>query len=131
MNGFGRLFSQPLGYVIIRVQLEGAQGNDKGQVALVIPDSTNFGSQVLVIMGTTTINWIINMIKESKIDELPVSLNGLRIPHLFACHQAELSVANETAINQTMDPIDLNKTVKMIKKEGIDAFFIKYHICLT
>ena len=44
INGFGGLFAQPLGYIIIRVQVEGVQGYDKDQVALVIPDSTTFGA---------------------------------------------------------------------------------------
>ena len=56
--------------VIIRVQVEGVWGYDEDQVALVILDSTGFGSWVLVTLGTPTINWIINMIKESEIDEL-------------------------------------------------------------
>ena len=56
INGFGGLFSQPLGYVIIRVQVEGVKGYDKDQVALFIPDSTAFGSRVLVTLGTPTIN---------------------------------------------------------------------------
>ena len=43
INGFGGLFSQPLGYVIIRVQVGGVKGYNKDQVALVIPDSTAFG----------------------------------------------------------------------------------------
>ena len=54
-------------------------GYDKDQVALVIPDSTGFGSQGLITLGTPTINQIINMIKESEINELPISLNGSRI----------------------------------------------------
>ena len=74
-----------MGYVIIRVQVEGIWGCDEDQVALVIPDSTGFGSQVLVTLGMPTINWIINMIKESEIDELSVSMNGLRIAQLLAC----------------------------------------------
>ena len=32
---------------------------------LVIPDPTNFGPRVLVTLGTTTINRIINVIKET------------------------------------------------------------------
>ena len=106
--------------------MEGVWGYDEDQVALVIPDPTmTLVSWVPVILGTLTINWIINVIKESEIDELSVSLNGLRISHLLACHQAELSVASETAINQTMPPTDLSETVKMIKKEGINAFSSK------
>ena len=42
INGFGGLFSWPLGYVIIRVQIEGVKGYNKDQVALVIPDLITF-----------------------------------------------------------------------------------------
>ena len=96
--------------------MEGVWGYDKDQVALVIPDSTDFGSWVQVILSTTTINQIIKMIKESEIDELSVSLNGLRISHLLACHCADLSIESETAASGTMDLTDLNEAVKMIKK---------------
>ena len=74
-NGFGRLFSLPLGYVILRVQGEGVWGYNKDQVALVISDSTAFGFQVPVTLGTPTINQFINMIKESEIDELLACFN--------------------------------------------------------
>ena len=67
INGFGGVFFQPLGYVIIRVQMEGVQGYNKEQVALVIPDSTVFGSQVPVTLVTPAINQIINVIKEGKL----------------------------------------------------------------
>ena len=83
MNSFGRLFSQPLGYIIIRIQVKGVQGYDEDQVALVVPDPTHFGSKVPVILGTPTINQIINVIKESKIDDLFVSLNGSRISYFW------------------------------------------------
>ena len=86
INGFGGVFSWPLGYAIIRVQVEGVWGCNEDQVALVIPDSTGFGSQIPVTLGTLIISWIINMIKESEIDELSVSMNGLRIAQLLACH---------------------------------------------
>ena len=68
INGFGGLFSWPLAYTIIRVQVEGVRGYKEDQVTLVVPDSTAYGSQVLVTLGTLTINCIINVIKESEID---------------------------------------------------------------
>ena len=43
INRFRELFSQPLGYVIIRVQVEGVKGYNEDQVVLVIPDLTTFG----------------------------------------------------------------------------------------
>ena len=128
INGFRGLFSQPLGYVIIRVQIEGVRGYDEDQVALVIPDSTAFGSQVPVTLGTLTINCIINVIKESEIDELSASLNGSRISCLLACYQAELSIRSETAANQNCSFTDLNEAVKTIKKKEIEAFCPRSYI---
>ena len=119
VNGFGRLFSRPQGYIVIRVQVEGGQGYNEDQVVLVIPDPNDFGFQVPVTLGMLTINWIINVIKESEIDELSVSLSGLRISHLLACHWAELSIGSGMAANQTMEPNDLKKAVK---REDINAF---------
>ena len=98
-----------MGYIIIRAQIEGVRGYNEDQVALVIPDSTNFGFQVPVTLVTPTINQIINVIKESKIDELLASLNGLRF-------------RSEMAMNQTTGLTNLNEAVKMIKKEEIEAF---------
>ena len=66
--------------------MEGVSGYDEDQVALDEPDSTTFGSEVLVILNTPTINRIINVIKEIEIDELSASLNGLRMAQLLACH---------------------------------------------
>ena len=63
--------------------------------------------------------------EESEIDELSILLNGLRISHLLTCHQAELSIESETAVNHTMDLTNLNEASKMTKKEEIDAFSSK------
>ena len=76
INCFGVVFSQPLGDILIRMQVEGVWGYNEDQVALVIPDSTIFGSQVPVSLGAPIINQIINVIKESDIDELSAFLNG-------------------------------------------------------
>ena len=100
-------------------------GYNEDQKALVILDPTDFGSWVSVILGSLTINWIINMIKESGIEELSVSLNGSRISHLLPCHQAVLSVGSEIAANQIMGLINLNEVVKTIRKEEINTFSSK------
>ena len=57
-----------LGYVIFRDQVEQVKGYNKDQVALVTPDTTTFGSRVLVTLGTPTDNQIMNIIKESEIE---------------------------------------------------------------
>ena len=110
--------------------MEGVQGYDD-QVALVIPDSTGFGSRVLVTLGTPNINWIINMIKESEINELSLSLSGLKMAQLLACWQAELSIKKEATMHQTVDLADLKEVVKMTKKKEIDTFFFQNHTWLN
>ena len=125
INGFSGVFFWPLDYIIIRVQVEGVWGYNEDQVALVIPDSTRFCSQVLVTLGTPTINWIINMIKESEINELSVSLNGSRIAQLLACWQAEPLIQKEAVANQAVDSTYLDEVVKTTKKEEVDTFSSK------
>ena len=125
INGFGEVFSWPLGYVIKGVQVEAVQGYNEDQVALVIPDSTGFGFQVPVTLGTPTINHIINVIKQSEINKLSVSLNRSRIAQLLAFWQAELSIQKEMFANQAVDPIELNGVIKTTKKEEVAAFLSK------
>ena len=54
--GLGNAYTRPLGYVIIWVQVDGVQGYDKDQIALVILDLSNFVAQIPVILGTPTIS---------------------------------------------------------------------------
>ena len=77
-----------------------------------------FGTRVPGILGTPTINQIMNVIKDSEIDELPV----LRISCLLAGCQAELSLKNNTTARPIPDPTDLNEAVKMMKWEETEAF---------
>ena len=85
INGFRGVFSWSLGYIIIWVQVEGVWGYNEDQVALAVPDSTLFGTQVPVTLGILTINQIIDVIKVSEINELSASLNGSRMAQLLTC----------------------------------------------
>ena len=53
--GLGNTYTRPLGYVVIRVQVDGVRGYDEDQIALVILDFCNFATRVPVILGTLTI----------------------------------------------------------------------------
>ena len=46
--GLGNAYSRPLGYIIIQVQVDGVQGYDKDQIALVIPDLSTFVARIPV-----------------------------------------------------------------------------------
>ena len=53
--GLGNAYTRPLGYVVIWVQVDGVQGYNEDQIALVILDLSNFVAQIPVILGTPTI----------------------------------------------------------------------------
>ena len=53
--GLGNAYTRLLGYVIIQVQVDGVWGYDKDQIALIIPDHSNFTMRVPIILGTPTI----------------------------------------------------------------------------
>ena len=84
--GLGNAYTRPLGYVIIWVQVDGVQGYDKDQIALVIPDLSNFVAQIPVILGTPTISHIINVMKETEICLGKPWVNA-RVAHLLAVHR--------------------------------------------
>ena len=53
--GLGNAYTQPLGYVVIPVWVDGVWGYDEDQVALFILNFSNFATRVPVILGTLTI----------------------------------------------------------------------------
>ena len=53
--GLGNAYTRPLGYVVIWVQVDRVWGYDEDQIALVIPDFSNFATRVPIILGTPTI----------------------------------------------------------------------------
>ena len=53
--GLGNTYTRLLGYVVIWVQVDGVEGYDEDQIALIILDFSNFAIRVLVILGTPTI----------------------------------------------------------------------------
>ena len=61
--GLGNAYTRPLGYVVIWVQVDRVQGYDKDQIALVIPDLSNFTARVPVILGTPTISQVVNVMR--------------------------------------------------------------------
>ena len=56
--GLGNAYTRLLGYVVIQVQVDGVWGYDEDQIALVIPDFSNFAARVPVIFGMPTISWV-------------------------------------------------------------------------
>ena len=64
--GLGNVYTRPLGYVVIWVQVDGVQGYNEDQIALVILDFSNFATRVPIILGTPTIGQVVNVMRETE-----------------------------------------------------------------
>ena len=82
--GLGNAFTRPLGYVVIQVQVDGVWGYDEDQIALIIPDYSNFATRVPIILGTPTIGRVVNMMREAEMDALAMPWVHARAAHLLA-----------------------------------------------
>ena len=80
--GLGNAYTRPLVYIIIRVQVDGVQGYDEDQIVLVILDLSNFAAWIPIILGTSTISQVINMMKEAEINALAMPWANARVTHL-------------------------------------------------
>ena len=77
------------------VQVDGVQGYDEDQIALVILDTSNFTAQVPVILGTPTISHIVNVMKEKEIDTLVMPCANARVAHLLlVCRMTAVKVGD-------------------------------------
>ena len=119
-----------LGYVIINVQVEGIPSYYEEQVALVIPNVTQLGLKVLVILGTPTIHRLYCQMKESKIQTAPeewqhalLSYEVLRNVSIHAMiPQLNADPGTEYPTNTGQNPVDLDEPVLLKDKVIILAF---------
>ena len=82
--GLGNAYTRLLGYVVIWVQVDGVQGYDEDQIALIILDFSNFATRVPIILGTPTIGQVVNMMREAEMDALATPWANARAAHLLA-----------------------------------------------
>ena len=73
-----------LGYIVIQVQVERVWGYVENQIALVILALSNFAARIPVILGTPTMDQVINVIKEAKV---AMPWTNARVAHLLSVHR--------------------------------------------
>ena len=77
--------------MIIWVQVDRVQGYDADQIALIIPDHSNFSTRVPIILGTPTIGRVVNMMREVEMDVLAMPWVNARVAHLLAVRRNDAS----------------------------------------
>ena len=77
--GMGGGHVEPAGFTLMRVQIEGMPHYDEQQVIFILDDPNGFSARILVILGTPTINRVIQTMKESEIQEAPSEWQAARV----------------------------------------------------
>ena len=107
--------------MVIWVQVHGVQGFDKDQIALVIPDLSDFAVRVPIIIGTQMISCIINVIKEIEIDVLAIPWVNAWMANLLSVQRAAATVKDDQAAGNS-NLSRYNEVVLIKNTKTIDAF---------
>ena len=89
--GVGGTAVRPLGYVIVNLQVEAAGSYNKDQIALVIPDASAFAARAPMIIGTCTLNRIVEAMKESGLDHLIPQWELIRYSRDLVAHAGRVT----------------------------------------
>ena len=95
--GLGGKCTSLLGFVILHVQVWEIMEYDEDVVFLVVPDESEFGWRVPLVIGTCTIGRIISVIRESEIDYLSMPWATARMAQLLSCQKSTAVLASGSA----------------------------------
>ena len=88
LSGLGGNVTKPLGYVVIQEQIPYVSSYDEDQVVFVVRDNSCFISWCLVVLGTPTINLVIQAMKESEFESAPEAWQSARYSFKYANYMA-------------------------------------------
>ena len=134
INGCGGKITEPLGYVVIRVQILYVPSYDEEQVALVVEDPSPFARRCPVILGTPTINRAVRSMKESEMQTAPEEWQKAKAAYEFVYFGAQyegLANATKMSTNTGQNPVHLDEKVMLKKKYTIPAFATQVVHCWT
>ena len=77
--GLGGGCVEPTGFTLMRVQIEGMPHYDEQQVVFVLDDPSGFSARIPVILGTPTINRVVQTMKELEMHDAPSEWQAVRV----------------------------------------------------
>ena len=121
IKGMGGSLVEPIRFVLMNVKVPCVRGYDEDQVALVMDNPEM--SECPVILGTSTLYRVMEVIKESEISKLAVPWSSSRISWLMRDVMARLGqvVINNVA-NKPIAPLDVDEVVRVASKCVIPPF---------
>ena len=72
---------KPLVFVLVCVQIEGMPHYDEQQVTFILDDPSRFSARIPIILGTPTINRVIQTMKESEFDTAPTEWQTVHVTY--------------------------------------------------
>ena len=124
LGGMGGNVQEPLGYVILCVQIPYVPSYDEEQVALVVQDDSSFIRKCPIVLGTPTINRAVQAMKESELEEAPAAWQHTRYAYEYASYIAQLDPEEFDAqipTNTGENPRDIDEKLFLKKKMTIPA----------
>ena len=124
--GLGGGLSEPLGFTLLRVQIEEMPHYYEKQVIFVLDNPSAFSARILVILGMPTINRVVQSMKESEIHYAPIEWQAARVAYEweqgFQFRRASLGERLKFLTNTAEDPLDLDEKVLLTDKCTIPGF---------
>ena len=121
IRGLGGISVEPVGFIMMNVKVPGVEGYDEDQIAIVMDDPGM--TEWPVILGTPTLYWVMEVIKESEISKLAVPWASSRISWLMRDILAKLGqvVVNDIA-NKPIAPLHVDEVVRVASKYTVPPF---------
>ena len=119
--GMGGNLVEPTGFVLMNMKVPCVQGYNEDQVTLVMDDPGIV--ECPVILGTSTLYWVMEVIKESEISKLAILWSSSQISWLMRDVMAKLGqeVVNDVA-NKPIVPLNINEIVRVASKCTVPPF---------
>ena len=125
INGANGKRTEPLGYVMIQVQIPYARSYDEDQVALIVEDPSLFSQKCPVILGTPTIFLAVQAMKESEIDCVEQAWQhakaGYEYTH-FLMNVEEYPEDCSFPTNTGKNPVELDEKLLLKKRQVLLPF---------
>ena len=127
INGVGGKCTEPLGYMMIRVQIPQVPSYDEDQVALIVEDPSIFSRRCPIILGTPTIFRAVQAMKESEMHNLEPAWQyakaGYEYTHfIMNPDNVPMEEGQSFPTNTGRNPIDLDEKLLLKKKQVLLPF---------
>ena len=125
LSGLGGRITEPLGYMMLWVQIPYVPSYDEDQVALVVAEDSNFLKRCQVIIGTPMINQAVWAMKELEMENIPKAWQSTQHIYKFANYMVQLNPEDYSMTmptNMGKNPTNLDELVFLKNKFTIPAF---------